>query len=350
MSIKNYIWLANVLEKLPERLPGALMLYGQKGIGKELLAESLSQSLLCLNSGGAGYPCGNCDGCHLFKIGNHPDFRRLQPEKDAEEGVRSGSAKDAGSKKASRFIGVDAVRELAGLTTIATHRGGAKVILITSAESLHTSAGNALLKMLEEPGHDTYFILVTNERSRILPTIRSRCFQLSVKAPVADVGASWLKGHDAKHADVALSLASYAPLAALELIEDEEFWTTRNALVAELADASADPLSLAGIAEKLEPATLGRILGMWVLDLLLIQQRADARYHRDMPSELERTASKLSGTDLCHWNDEIRDFSRAADHPLNRRLALESLFAKWPGSKYRATDTKAWSVGGIVNG
>jgi DNA polymerase-3 subunit delta' len=342
MSIKDYSWLATALEGLPERLPGALLIYGQKGVGKQRLAREISQSLLCLNSGGSGFPCGSCDGCHLFEVGNHPDFRLLQPEKDAEDNAKERPAKGAGTKKASSSISVDAVRDLAQLTTTAAHRGGAKVIMIAPAESLHSSAANALLKMLEEPGRDTHFILVANDRNRVLPTIRSRCFQLPVKVPPSAVGTAWLEDQASERAETALSLASYAPFAALELIEDDEFWENRRTLMAQLSDPSANPLELASVSEKLEPKVLGQLLSMWVFDLLALKQGGDARYHRDIQSELERMADIVAGPELCRWSDEVRAYSRAAEHPLNRRLALESLFVTWPGSKFRVSESDAW--------
>lgn len=342
MSLNDYFWLKAVLERLPTRLPGALLIYGQRGAGKQHLARALSQSLLCLNSDGSGFSCGHCEGCHLFEVGNHPDFRLLQPEKDMDEPSFAGAEKTAGSKKPSAVIGVDAVRDLAGLTAIAAHRGGAKVIMINPAESLHASAANALLKMLEEPARDTYFILVTNERNRILPTIRSRCFQLPVKVPSGVVDtATWFENQEPARAEVALALSSNAPFAARELAGDDAFWAGREALLNRLVDPSSSPLQMASAAEGLEPVTLGRVLSMWVFDLLCLQQGGDARYHRDMHADLDRLAKRVRGADLCRWADEVREFSRSAEHPLNRKLALESLFARWPGSNQRLTSATA---------
>ncbi|UCD68294.1 MAG: DNA polymerase III subunit delta' [Betaproteobacteria bacterium] len=342
MSIKVYSWLSTALEGLPQRLPGASLIYGQKGLGKQRLARAISQSLLCQNSSGSGFPCGTCDDCHLFEIGNHPDFRLLQPEKDADENAGSRPAKSAETKKASSSISVDAVRDLSQLTTTASHRGGAKVVMISPAEALNSSAANALLKMLEEPSWNTHFILVAHDRNRVLPTIRSRCFQLPVKVPPSTEGTAWLKDQADERAEIALALASYAPFAALELTKDEEFWNNRQTLMARLSDPSADPLELASVSEKLEPRVVGRILSMWVFDLLVLKQGGDVRYHRDMQSELEHMADIVAGPELCRWSDEVRAYSRAAEHPLNRRLALESLYATWPGFKSRVSESHYW--------
>ncbi|HEX6154909.1 MAG TPA: DNA polymerase III subunit delta', partial [Burkholderiales bacterium] len=76
-----HAWNQPILDSLvarSARLPHALLVYGPRGVGKLALAESISQTMLCENSGKK--PCGTCDGCRWFLSGNHPDFRRIEPE------------------------------------------------------------------------------------------------------------------------------------------------------------------------------------------------------------------------------------------------------------------------------
>ena len=335
MYLKECPWLDASIKELPTALPGALLIHGQRGTGKQHLARSLCQSQLCETPSGAGLPCGHCEGCHLFEVGNHPDFRHLRPAKDEAENATDTANGGATTKKPSSIIGIDSVRELTSLTSVAAHRSGTKVVMITPAEALHPSAANALLKMLEEPGRDTCFILVTNDIKRILPTIRSRCFLLHVKTPSGDIDMDWLQANDPQRAKVALALSSNAPFAARDLIVDENFWAGRESLMARLSDDSTSPVDIAGAAESLEPAVLGRLLNMWVFDLLVLQQGGKVRFNVDIERELVRLSSTVSGPDLCRWSDDVQRFFRSAEHPLNRRLALESLFASWPGSSQR---------------
>lgn len=51
---------------------------------------------------------------------------------------------------------------------------GKKVIIIEKADRMQDSVRNALLKILEEPPTDVLFLLTTNRRSAIMPTILSR--------------------------------------------------------------------------------------------------------------------------------------------------------------------------------
>lgn len=50
-----------------------------------------------------------------------------------------------------------------------------KIIIISEAHNLNVESQNALLKTLEEPGENNYLILTTNQPSKLLNTIISRC-------------------------------------------------------------------------------------------------------------------------------------------------------------------------------
>ncbi len=54
------------------------------------------------------------------------------------------------------------------------NHANARIVIIEKIEHLNSSASNVLLKILEEPPKDVYFILTTENISLLLPTIRSR--------------------------------------------------------------------------------------------------------------------------------------------------------------------------------
>lgn len=56
-----------------------------------------------------------------------------------------------------------------------------KVVIIYDAHQLNIESQNALLKSLEEPGNNNYFILATNKPSNITKTIISRCQIIKLK-------------------------------------------------------------------------------------------------------------------------------------------------------------------------
>ena len=77
---------------------------------------------------------------------------------------------------ASTFAGSIPVDQIRRLSSWAHTTSGesAKVAILDSVENMGHSSSNALLKILEEPPKDTYFVLVTTSREALLPTIRSR--------------------------------------------------------------------------------------------------------------------------------------------------------------------------------
>ena len=114
------------------RLPHAVLISGDQGIGKLRLATALAQRLIC-SAEMVKYACGACKSCNLFTAGSHPDVTYLEPE---EKG---------------KAIKIDPVRKLCESLSKTAQQGGWKVAIIAPAEAMNINAANALLKNLEEP-------------------------------------------------------------------------------------------------------------------------------------------------------------------------------------------------------
>lgn len=118
-----------------------------------------------------------------------------------------------------------------------TYSGKNRVITIKNIHLMNDNAINAMLKMLEEPPHDTYFLL-TGLELRILPTIRSRCHIVRVGIDNPSEIASRLKEQGASPADSHL----YAQLAfnnekqALRLYAEPEYREIRKSALQALID------------------------------------------------------------------------------------------------------------------
>lgn len=70
---------------------------------------------------------------------------------------------------------IEDVRKITRGTSLKPMGGGDRIIVIQQIEKATLEAGNALLKILEEPPENNYFILVTDNFNKLLPTIISRC-------------------------------------------------------------------------------------------------------------------------------------------------------------------------------
>jgi len=331
----TFPWVKPALDRLPSgilAMPHALILSGQAGLGKKVTALYLAKALLCETEREGQGACGQCASCHLYDAGNHPDLRMIEA---GQEAVPAGDSADeepaVTAKKPSRQIPVDAIRALADFVAISAHRGGAKVIVIAPAEAMHPSAANALLKMLEEPpGNATYFILVSHRPDRVLPTIRSRCFQVPFGVPGVNVALDWLKEQGIEQPRLALAQGSYAPLEAIATAADVEFWNQRKALLDELIRPTFNPLAAADRAEPIDGPVVARLLAQWAYDLASLKSGAAIRYHPDYAAALETLARKVPAQGLMAWYDSVLQYGRAAQHPLNKRLAMESLLSGYP--------------------
>jgi DNA polymerase-3 subunit delta' len=187
------------------RLPHALLLNGPQYSGKSQLALSLARRLLCSDAKGATN-CGQCHACVLSATGAHGDFRWVTPEEK------------------SRMIKVDQIRDAVQFATRTASFGLRKVIVLQPADAMNLNACNAVLKSLEEPTGDTYWILVCDKLYTLPATIRSRCQIQRLVMPDEDSSLAWLAGvtGDPAQGRELLSLADGRPLLAQQYVDDGE--------------------------------------------------------------------------------------------------------------------------------
>lgn len=310
-------------------LPGALLLQGRDGIGKFHLAHTLAQALLCESPLESGEPCEHCGACNWFKIGGHPDFRLLEPEAQNAAADSTGETAEQGKaadKKASQFITVAQIRELADFVNLTTHRNGLRIILVHPAEAMNVHAANALLKTLEEPPPGTLFILVSHQPQRLLPTVRSRCQKINAPLPGRAEALQWLREQEVAEAEACLAQSGCAPLAALQL-SAEDYQLKRGQILEQLgAPDRFDPLALAEQGDKVELAWILNWMQQWVYDLASIGMAGQGRYQPESSAEMNRLAKTVNLIELLRFQQELLTAQRALHHPLNNRLVLEQLF------------------------
>lgn len=321
------------LTALRDRLPHALLLHGQQGIGKRDLALHFAQGLLCETPLADAQPCNTCGACHWFGQGNHPDFTVVRPEAleaggDAEGDGESGGSGGSSKKKApSKIIRMEQVRGLIEAVGVGTHRAGLRVVVVYPLDALQTEGANALLKTLEEPPPSTVFLLVTDRIDRVLPTILSRCRQFSLTRPTGAAALDWLRSQGVADVEAQLALAGGAPLTALHAAEAEE-QPLQRWLVGQLgAGAAFDALAAAEQLQKLPvPVVLGT-LQRWNYDLLALSLgMGGARYFPKEQAALGRCAGATDAHRLQAFAARLVNHRRSENHPLAARLVMESVF------------------------
>jgi DNA polymerase-3 subunit delta' len=332
-------WLRSDWEALwghPGGLPHALLLAGPAGVGKRGFAEAVAARLLCESARGSARACGKCDSCRWLAAGNHPDFRRVIPEADAEEaeGEEGATKPEKAEKKKSSQILVGQVRALADFVYVGAHRAQGRVIIVQPAEAMNVSAANSLLKILEEPPATVYFILVSDSYRKLLPTIRSRCRMQLLSRPDAAAAAAWLAAGKAD-AGKLLGVSGGMPLRAQALAE--QGWGKLVAgLQAALADVDQDEGSLASTwegllrnAEVFGMEELITLLQQWLADLLSRRMAGRTRFFADAANAQDRLLARSSVSGLLHCYNQLQLARPLANHPLNPRLFLEDLAARY---------------------
>lgn len=143
-----------------QSLPHAIVFAGPAGLGKMKLALALAQNLVC-EQPLQGKACGHCGPC-------------IRVEKNQSESVRLVSPQGLNIK-------IDQIREILDFLSLASE-AQKRVIIIDQAHLMNPQASNSLLKTLEEPPQDVYFVLTTTDIRLLMPTIRSRSQIISFKA------------------------------------------------------------------------------------------------------------------------------------------------------------------------
>ena len=164
-SLDNY--LLEFVELCKKKsLPTKILLSGDKGLGKSTLAFHLVNYILSINE----------EHPYIVK-----EFK-INPENKSYKLAINGSNPnlllvDTSSEK--KNIDINQIRELINNLNKSSFNNKERFIIIDNIETLNISSINALLKVLEEPPSNTYFILINNDRF-ILPTLKSRCINFKI--------------------------------------------------------------------------------------------------------------------------------------------------------------------------
>jgi hypothetical protein len=149
-----------------DRLPHALLMVGPAGLGRELAAVETAVLLTCHGLTRA-WADGGC--ASRVRTGVHPDVRAVLP---------------TGAKQ---IITIAQVREIVNSAMGRPYEGERRIWIFDGVEASRfgAEAANAFLKTLEEPPAHAVFILLAANPTAVLPTIVSRCQQLSLPGSVA---------------------------------------------------------------------------------------------------------------------------------------------------------------------
>jgi DNA polymerase-3 subunit delta' len=149
-----------------KKLPNKILLSGEKGIGKSTLAYHIINCILSF------------DEDHFYDEKNF----KINPDNKSFKLILNKSnpnfiSIDIDDDKKS--IDINQIRNLILTLNKSSFNTKPRFVLIDNIELLNINSVNALLKIVEEPNDNVYFILINNNK-KILPTLKSRCLNYNI--------------------------------------------------------------------------------------------------------------------------------------------------------------------------
>jgi DNA polymerase-3 subunit delta' len=301
----------------------AWLLQGPSGLGQYALATAMVSTWLCesphAQTQGA---CGQCGSCHALSVHTHADLFVLMPETVLLElgwplSEKAQSEIDNKTRKPSKEIRIDAMRDAIEFSQRTNARGHGKAVLVFPAERMNHITANALLKTLEEPPGNVKFVLASEAAHQLLPTIRSRCLIHTMLWPETIEAIEWISqnGFSEDEAAFALKTAGGRPdevFRQKELGQNMQWWS-KFPRAMKAGDAS--------YCSDLPPSEVIDALQKLCHDLMMLQSNASLRYFNasDLPA-VQTQASQLTA-----WFKRLSQAARTAEHPFNPGLMLEAL-------------------------
>ncbi len=169
--LKDAVQASRMVDNKTQSMTNTWLFTGPPGSGRSNAAIAFAAALVCKDGG-----CSKCNDCMSTIIGTHADVELI--------------------KTAGLSIKIDEVRELISRASWAPSVANYRVVVMEDADRLTESAANALLKVIEEPGLRTIWLLCAPTLTDVLPTIRSRCRHLSLRTPSTKAIAKLLTERD----------------------------------------------------------------------------------------------------------------------------------------------------------
>jgi DNA polymerase-3 subunit delta' len=171
-GLDNYF---NEIAKLynEKLMPNKILFSGKKGLGKSTLAYHLINYILSENEvhkyDRESFSINTENrSFKLLQNNTHPNFHLIDLIEEKKN------------------IDISQIRQMITYTNKSSFNNNPKFILIDNLECLNKNSVNALLKIIEEPNKNTFFILIHNNEKIILPTLKSRCLNFKINLTFND--------------------------------------------------------------------------------------------------------------------------------------------------------------------
>jgi DNA polymerase-3 subunit delta' len=292
------------------RFPHGLIFSGPEGVGKHTYALMLAKALNCTKAAPGDF-CDACISCRKISSGAHPDVMTISVEEDASQ------------------IKIAQVRTLLAVLDLQPLEGRNKVFIIDPADRLNAEAANALLKGLEEPPENSFFILITVNVHELLITVRSRC-QVYNFTPLSldeirrqgitdEVTVRWSRGSIGRARALDITRLKSEREIVMDFLETaarakEEQFQDLLQVSAELGRSKTE------FENRLE------ILTVLMSDLLYIKEgRIESLVNMDVRDRMEKIAASVSVERLMEMAAFLRLIESSLKSHVNRQMLTDVL-------------------------
>lgn len=330
---------------LKRNIPHALLFTGIEGVGKKDAALAFAMACNCtgekhpLSDQFVNHlssktkwsipinPCGSCRSCRKIKSGNHPDIIQIKP---------SGT-----------FIKIDQIRDCCDTLAMKPYEARVRVVIISDAHALNSSASNALLKMLEEPPDRSILILTACQTSDLLPTIISRCQQIRFN-PVSEKSIEKRmmenQGFAPDKASLIAAMANGSLTRAFALGNSDWInWRNwiLNTMNPDPSDQSGQPGNLFAMPLTMLLAFADRlkknkdflfesleIIKSWLRDIVIYKFCPEKTINKDLIDKIQYASQHIDIKSLLIKIDAIQTAQKDIQSNANLRLTLEMMMMR----------------------
>lgn len=343
------------------RIAQAYLFHGVDGVGKFTTALYFGMALNCLSKS-EFRPCGVCTSCRKFLAFDHPDLIYIFPTPNLKLSLDGEIQNPEGRREyeayirnkietpwedyffsSSSEIRKESISWLIKRLDISSYEANYRICIIEDADQLNIQTANAFLKTLEEPPDSTVIILITNNLSRLLPTIVSRCQTVYFQPVTPRVIESILVERfnaSPEQARTASHIADGSVKRAIHLIQGESSELRDRAFeIFKMASADRDldyfrSLQNPPVRLKAESAIeLIRYLCLFASDLNLAENAPEQLVNIDKRDFLLQTRERLGPIDDAALTDiilnflrQMEDYIRKIQGNVNLQLVMINLY------------------------
>jgi len=315
MRFESFIGNRKIIERLRRKLregrfPHGLIFSGPEGVGKHTCALMLAKALNCTNAEPGDF-CDTCPNCRKIDSGTHPDLVMVSLEDDAT------------------MIKIEQIRHVLGLLELHPLEGRNKIFIIDPANLVNTGAANALLKGLEEPPENSFFILITVNVHELLLTVRSRC-QVYNFTPLTldeirqhgitdELAVRWSQGSIGRALALDMTRLKGEREVVMDFLETvvgatEEHFQDLLAVSAELGRA------------KQEFESRMDLLAVLIADVFYLKEGVgDKLVNIDLKDRLQKVAGKISDDRMIQMAEFLRLVELSLKTNVNRQMLMDAL-------------------------